>query len=351
MDKLRNKLTLTQIFALIMAIIISVSVALTFVIISALLRVVIDPFTGVLTSSIFIMILSIAVGTLLSAYVSKKMLRPIFKINDAAKKVARGDFSVRLEEGSIANEIREIASNFNLMVRELSNTETLRNDFVSNVSHEFKTPLSAIEGYATLLQDDTLSREEEEKYISQIMENTGRLTKLTQSILSLSQIENQEIVLQQERFQLDEQIRRILLGYESIWEDKNLTIDLNLEEVVIYGSQSLLARVWSNLIDNAIKFSHQDGILSIDCKAVGSNIVIIIKDTGIGMDEMVMKHAFDKFYQGERSHHGKGNGLGLALVNRIVALCEGTVTLESEKGKGTAVIVTLEAKKPRVGTN
>ncbi|MNB63296.1 Alkaline phosphatase synthesis sensor protein PhoR [compost metagenome] len=341
MDKIKDKLTISQIFALIMAVIISISMALTFLIIFLLLRVAVDPFTGVLTSSMFIALMSIGVGTLLSTYVSKKMLRPILKINDAAKKVAMGDFSVRLEEGSIANEIREIAGNFNLMVRELSNTETLRTDFVSNVSHEFKTPLSAIEGYATLLQDDSLTREEAEKYVRHILENTGRLTKLTQSVLSLSQIENQEIVLQKEYFQLDEQIRRVLLGFEGIWEDKNLTIDLNLEEVVIYGSQSLLARVWSNLIDNAIKFSNQDGMLSIDCKTEGNNIVVIIRDTGIGMDAEVMKHAFDKFYQGERSHHGNGNGLGLALVNRIVTLCEGTVTLESEKGKGTTVIVTF----------
>lgn len=327
-----------------MAIIIMIAVSMTFAIISALLRVVIHPFAGVITSSIFILGLSIFVGTLLSAYVSKKMLRPVFKINDAAKKVARGDFSVRLEESSIANEIREITENFNLMVRELSNTETLRNDFVSNVSHEFKTPLSAIEGYATLLQDNTLSREEAQKYIGHILENTGRLTKLTQSILSLSQIENQEIVLQQERFRLDEQIRRILLSFESKWEEKNLTIDLNLEEIEIFGSQSLMGQVWSNLIDNAIKFSRPDGVLSIDCRAASSSIVVMIKDTGIGMDEVVRKHAFDKFYQGERSHHDNGNGLGLALVNRIIALCKGTVTLESEQGKGTTVIVTLQAK-------
>lgn len=341
MDKFKNKLAVTQIFALIMVVIISMSVALAFVIITILLRFAISPFTGMLTSSIFIMLLSIAVGTLLSAYVSKRILRPIYTINDAAKKVAMGDFSVRLEEGSIVNEIREITESFNLMVRELSNTETLRSDFVSNVSHEFKTPLTAIEGYVTLLQDESLTKEEEAKYIERILENTGRLTKLTQSILSLSQIENQGIVLQQERFQLDEQIRRVLLSFESIWEAKNLTIDLNLEKVFIYGNRSLLAQVWSNLIDNAIKFSNQDGILSIDCKAVGSNIVVRIKDTGIGMDEVVMKYAFDKFYQGERSHHGNGNGLGLALVNRIVTLCGGLVTLESDKGKGTTVTVTF----------
>lgn len=342
MNRIKDKLTISQIFALIMAVIITASMVLTFLIIYILLRVTESPLTGVITSSMFIAIVSIVVGTLLSSYVSKKMLRPILNINDAAKKVAKGDFTVRLEEASIANEIREIAENFNLMLRELSNTETLRNDFVSNVSHEFKTPLSVIEGYAMLLQDETLTKEEERKYVSTILENTGRLTELTQSILSLSQIENQEIILQKERFQLDEQIRRVLLDFETIWENKNLTIDLNMDETYIYGSQSLLARVWSNLIDNAIKFSDQNGMLSIECSEDGDNIVVIVKDTGIGMDEVVMKHAFDKFYQGERSHHVKGSGLGLALVHRIVTLCGGTVSMQSEKGKGTAVIVMLQ---------
>ncbi|WP_205621616.1 HAMP domain-containing sensor histidine kinase [Paenibacillus sanguinis] len=342
MNRIKNKLTISQIFALIMGVIITASMALTYLIIYVLLRVTESPLTGVITSSMFIAIVSIVVGTLISSYVSKKMLRPILKINDAAKKVAKGDFTVRLEEASIANEIREIAENFNLMLRELSNTETLRNDFVSNVSHEFKTPLSVIEGYAMLLQDETLTKEEERKYVKTILDNTGRLTELTQSILSLSQIENQEIVLQKERFQLDEQIRRVLLTFESIWESKNLTIDLNMDEVYIYGSQSLLARVWSNLIDNAIKFSEQNGTLSIECHEEGDHIVVIVKDTGIGMDEVVMKHAFDKFYQGERSHHVKGSGLGLTLVHRIVTLCGGKVSLRSEKGKGTAVIIKLQ---------
>jgi Signal transduction histidine kinase len=343
MCRIKDKLTISRIFALIMAIIITASMVLTFEIIYILLRFSFNPITGALTSSSFIAILSIVVGTIISTYVSRKMLRPILKINDATKKVAMGDFSVRLEEKSIAKEIKEIAENFNVMVRELSNMETLSNDFVSNVSHEFKTPLSAIEGYATLLQDDTIPREEEDKYIRYILENTGRLTKLTQNILSLSRLDNQEIVLQKERFSLDEQIRRVLLGYENIWEEKNLTIDLNLESIMFYGNQSLLAQVWSNLIDNAIKFSNQDGVLSIDCLIKGSNIVVTVRDNGIGMDDEVKKHAFDKFYQGERSHNVKGNGLGLALVNRIVTLCGGTVSLESEKAIGTAVTVTFDA--------
>lgn len=341
MFKHKEKFTISHIFALIMAIIMTASMALTFVIIYILLRFSFDPITGALTSSSFIALLCIAVGTIISSYVSSKMLRPILKINDAAKKVAMGDFSVRLEEKSIAKEVKQIAENFNIMVKELSNTETLRNDFVNNVSHEFKTPLSAIEGYATLLQDESLPREEEQKYINYILDNTERLAKLTQNILSLSRLDNQEIVLQKENFPLDEQIRRVLLSYESKWEEKNLTIDLNLESIIFYGNPSLLAQVWSNIIENAIKFSNNNGVLNIDCFTNNDRVFITIKDNGIGMDDEVRRHAFDKFYQGERSHHVNGNGLGLALVKRIVELCEGTVSIESKKGMGTTVMISF----------
>lgn len=341
LSQIKARPTAAQIFAVIIAGIITASMVLTYGIIFVLLKLRIGTLTTVLTSSTYIGILTILLGTGIAAYTSTKMLSPILKINDAAKKVAKGDFSVRLEEKSIAKEIEEIATSFNIMVRELANTETLRNDFVSNVSHEFKTPLSAIEGYTTLLQDENLSKQEQAQYIERILENTGRLTRLTQSILSLSQLENQEIVLQKENYMLDEQIRRVLLGYEPLWEEKELTIDLSLEATPFFGSKSLLAQVWSNLIDNAIKFSRTGGTLSIGCRADNGTVCVFVRDTGVGMAEDVKKHAFDKFYQGERSHSMKGNGLGLALVKRIVVLCGGSIRLESEEGKGTKITVLL----------
>ena len=331
-----------QIFAVIIAGIIAASTVLTFGVIFLLLKLKIGTITAIVTSSTYMGIFTTVIGVGIAAYTSTKMLSPIVKINDAAKKVSRGDFSVRLEEKSIAKEIEEIAKSFNIMVKELSNTETLRNDFISNVSHEFKTPLSAIEGYATLLQDERLSKEEQATYISRILENTSRLSKLTQSILSLSKLENQEIVLQQESFMLDEQIRRVLLSYEPLWEEKELNIDLALEATQIYGSKSLLAQVWSNLIDNAIKFSRPKGILFISCGMFDGKIIVRIRDTGIGMSDEVRKHAFDKFYQGERSHSGQGSGLGLALVQRIVSLSGGTIEIQSKEGKGTEITVSLK---------
>ena len=348
LPELKTRPRAAQIFAVIIAGIIASSTVLTLSVTYVLLKLKIGTITAVVTSTTYMSIFTTVVGIGIAAYTSTKMLSPILKINDAAKKVSRGDFSVRLEEKSIAKEIEEIAKSFNIMVKELSNTETLRSDFVSNVSHEFKTPLSAIEGYATLLQDERLSKEEQALYVSRILENTSRLSKLTQSILSLSQLENQEIVLQQESFMLDEQIRRVLLGYEPLWEEKELNIDLALEATQIYGSKSLLAQVWSNLIDNAIKFSRPGGTLFICCGIFDGKVVVRIRDNGIGMTEEARLHAFDKFYQGERSHSGQGSGLGLALVRRIVSLSGGTIELISKEGKGTEISVFLknEPAKP-----
>ena len=331
----------SYILATVIAGIVTVSLMLTYGIIFVLLKLRIGTLTTIFTSTTYVALLTILLGTGIAAYISSKLLQPIVKINDAAKKVAKGDFTVRLDERSIAMEIEEIAINFNVMVKELSNTETLRSDFVSNVSHEFKTPLAAIEGYTTLLQDETLTRQEQQEYISRILDNTARLSRMTQSILSLSQLEHQEIVLQKEWFPLDEQIRRVLLGYETLWEEKNLVLDVALDEVRFYGNKSLLAQVWSNLIDNAIKFSRPNGTLTIRCRKEGATVFVFVKDTGIGMSEEVKKHAFDKFYQGDRSHAEKGSGLGLALVKRIVALCGGSISIQSRENAGTEIVVTL----------
>jgi len=337
----RPRPKVSYILATIIAGIVTVSLMLTYGIIFVLLKLRIGSLTTIFTSTTYVALLTILLGTGIAAYTSSKMLQPILKINDAAKKVAKGDFSVRLDERSIAVEIEEIAINFNVMVKELSNTETLRSDFVSNVSHEFKTPLAAIEGYTTLLQDETLTRQEQQEYISRILDNTARLSRMTQSILSLSQLEHQEIVLQKEWFPLDEQIRRVLLGYETLWEEKNLVLDVALDEVSFYGNKSLLAQVWSNLIDNAIKFSRPNGTLTIRCRKEGVTVFVFFKDNGVGMTEEVRKHAFDKFYQGDHSHAEKGSGLGLALVKRIVTLCGGSVSIQSKENVGTEITVTL----------
>jgi signal transduction histidine kinase len=218
---------------------------------------------------------------------------------------------------------------FNIMTEELSATEILQTDFVSNVSHEFKTPINAIEGYATLLQDETLSEEEEREYVEKILLNTKRLSDLVGNILLLSKVDNQAIPASRATYSLDEQIRRAILYLEPKWEKKNILFDVELDTVDYYGNESLMLHIWTNILYNAIKFSPEGGEVRVRLYEKDGNVVFSVSDQGAGIDENAKKHIFDKFYQSETSHKGEGNGLGLALVKRITDLAGGTVTAEN----------------------
>lgn len=285
---------------------------------------------------LFIAVISI----LLVSKIGKKVLRPVMNIQDAAKNVINGDFTVRLPEQSGILEVDEVATDFNIMVKELGNTEMLKDDFVTNVSHEFKTPLSVIEGYVTLLQGE-LSQEEKDECIKVILENTEKLSALTGNILAISKLENRALPLKKEKFRIDKQICNVMVGFNEAWEEKNIDVDLQLEPIEFYGFRILLTSVWSNLIQNAIKFSNAGGILKIVCKGDKDGILLMFSDNGIGMDEETKRHVFDKFYQGEESRSTEGNGLGLALVKKTVSLSDGNITVESELGKGTTFIIRL----------
>jgi signal transduction histidine kinase len=340
MKWIKNKLKMVHIFVIMMAameIAVAESISVLFYFMVFLK---VDSITSFLIASSMTIFTSMTLGTYLSRNFMMRMLKPVFDINKASKDVINGNYAVRLSEDNYSVEINEITRNFNTMLRELSNTEILRNDFVSNVSHEFKTPLAAIEGYVTLLQED-LPEEERQDYIEKILNNTERLSKLTKNILALSRYNNQEFVQKKENFSLDEQLRQIIVNFSGRWEENNLDLDLQLEEVNFYGDKYLLYQVFSNLIDNAIKFSNENGILRVRCRRVDNQVVISVGDTGIGMDEDTKKHIFDKFYQGDSSRAVIGNGLGLALVKRIVDICGGTIEVESVIGKGTTFSIFL----------
>lgn len=341
MKWVKNKLKMVHIFVIMMAameIAVAESISMLFYIMVFLK---VDSTTSFLIASSMTIFTSMTLGTYLSRNFLMRMLKPVFDINKASKDVINGDYTVRLSEDNYSVEINEITTNFNTMLKELSNTEILRNDFVSNVSHEFKTPLAAIEGYVTLLQEDLLE-EERQDYIEKILNNTERLSKLTKNILALSRYNNQEFVLKKENFSLDEQLRQVVVNFSGRWEENNLDLDIQLEEINFYGDKYLLYQVWSNLIDNAIKFSNKNGILRVKCRRVENQIVVSIGDTGIGMNEDTKKHIFDKFYQGDSSRAVIGNGLGLALVKRIVDICGGTIDVESDLRKGTTFSVVLK---------
>ena len=291
---------------------------------------------------VWIILASVIAGGVLNNFLSIRYFGPVLKLEKAMQQVAEGDFSVRLKTGKHLKEIQDIYSNFNLMVQELEATEILQTDFVSNVSHEFKTPISAIEGYATLLQDSDMPiSEEQEQYIDKILFNTGRLSHLAGNILLLSKIEHQAIQTRQNWYRLDEQIRQSIVMLEPKWSEKELEFDVDMVDVEYLGNENLICHVWDNLLSNAIKFSPCGGTIYIRMMPEGEKIRFSIENEGPQIREDSMKHIFDKFYQCDSSHKQEGNGLGLALVKQILNLCKGTISVENIPGSGCRFTVIL----------
>ena len=294
-----------------------------------------------MVSLIVFAVVSVIVGMIFSRFAARRPIGTIVEISDATKEIAKGNFNVRLNEDIRVTEIQTMAHNFNLMTRELAATEMLRNDFVENVSHEFKTPLAAIEGYVTLLQRKELSEEKRKEYTERILFNTKRLSALTGNILLLSRLENQEIEIKKENYSLDEQLREIILMYEPQWSGKNLDLDIDLDPAVCCGNKDLLAQVWQNLIGNAVKFVADNGRIRVLLRQKESAIEVSVVDNGSGMTAEVMNRIYEKFYQGDTSRSSSGNGLGLTLAKRIVDLHGVTIQVSSKLGSGTTFTVTL----------
>ena len=292
---------------------------------------------------LLVLIFCLIIGAVVTIFFSKWFFDPIKKLRTAMGKVADGDFSVRLQTKSSSKEIQEVYSGFNLMAHELTSTEILQSDFVSNVSHEFKTPINAIEGYTTLLQGcDNLDSEHQE-YVEKILFNTNRLSRLVGNILLLSKIENQEIQTHQTSFRLDEQIRQSIVALESAWSAKDLELDIDLDDITYTGNESLMHHVWDNLIGNAIKFNPQCGLLKIGLKKEDKHVIFTVTDSGPGISEEAIKHLFDKFYQADTTRKEEGNGLGLALVKRILTIVGGDISAENLVGGGCTFTVKLNA--------
>lgn len=286
-------------------------------------------------------IFCLIIAMIATRFILKRFLEPIKTLGEAMQKVADGDFSTRVETKSTSAEIQEIFSGFNIMTKELASTEILQTDFVSNVSHEFKTPINAIEGYTTLLQSTDNIDEIENEYIEKILFNTKRLSSLVSNILLLSKIENQSIQTNRVKFRLDEQIRETIVALEQSWTEKNIEHNVELEETEYYGSEALTYHIWSNIIGNAVKFSPDGGTVKINLTKEQDNILFTVEDDGPGLSEEAKKHLFDKFYQADSSHKQEGNGLGLALVKRIVTIIGGEVLAENTKDGGCRFTVIL----------
>lgn len=299
------------------------------------------PFPVQLPLPVWLVILCVTIGGAMATYVNQKIFTPIIRLSQAMSRVAGGDFDTSLDTSSPVNEVREIYRSFNLMAKELRATEILQTDFVSNVSHEFKTPINAIEGYATLMQNEDLTPEERRNYVDRIILNTSRLSELVSNILLLSKIDNQTIQSEGRRYRLDEQIRRAIVLLEPKWSEKDIEFDVDLEDVEFLGNESLMFHVWTNLIDNAVKFDPYGGYVGIRMERRGGEVTVTVSDNGPGIPPEAQGHIFDKFFQSDGSHKDEGNGLGLALVKRILTLCGGSVSAENQPSGGCRFTVLL----------
>ena len=277
---------------------------------------------------------------------TKMLIDPIAKLRSAMREVADGDFKVEAKCESRIQDVQDIYDSFNSMVRELSTTETLQTDFISDVSHEFKTPINAIEGYASLLEGEP-SPEEQRAYVEKILFNTRRLSALTGNILLLSKLSNQSILPQKTQFRLDEQIRQAIVALEQMWSEKELGFEVELAETPFFGYESLLPHVWTNLIGNAVKFSPKGGEIRIKMMRTEGAVVFTIEDDGPGIVPGDEEHIFTKFYQSESSHGMEGNGLGLALVRQIVEMSGGSVDVQNLEVGGCRFTVRLPLEQEK----
>lgn len=297
------------------------------------------------TALFCICILCMILATIATFYLIRKIFRPLEDLSKASKKVAEGDFSVQIKyKGKIA-ELEDTVNSFNRMVKELNSVEIMRNDFIADVSHEFKTPLSAILGYATFLQDPELPEAEKEEYIRKIFFNIEKLNDLTDNILRLSKLEHQQYAEPAVTYRLDEQLREALVLLEPRWSKKRIEFDIDMPEIVFQGQKSLLFLVWTNIVGNAIKYTDNEGKITIHIRNRNGYVKVMISDNGIGMSEETQRHIFDKFYQGDTSRKSQGNGLGLSLCKEIVSKCGGDIYVESTVGVGSVFVVQLPNHK------
>lgn len=285
--------------------------------------------------------------TLIDAVRRKLMVdRPTKRITNAGKKITNGDFSVRIEplgDNSANESFNSIIECFNKMAEELGSVETLRTDFIANVSHELKTPLAVIQNYGTMLQSPDLTEEKRIEYAKGITQNSRRLASLITNILKLNKLENQQIFPVSGEFDLSEQLCECLLQYEDIWEKKSIDIETEIPDGILIESDSeLLGLVWNNLLSNAFKFTENGGKVSVVLNADEDFVTVQITDTGCGISPETGAHIFEKFYQGDTSHAMQGNGLGLALVKRVVDIMQGEIAVESEVGRGSRFTVKLK---------
>lgn len=307
---------------------------------------------GLIAGVMFACIVLLALACTVIDTVRRKFTekRSVRRILDATERISAGDFSVRLIPRHLFghyDEYDRIMINVNSMARELSKTEVLRSDFISNVSHEIKTPLSVIRSYASALQEEGLSGETRKKYAQTLVTASGRLSDLIGNILKLNKLENSEILPERENVRLGDQVSECVLSFEDAYEEKGIGVECDIDDVTVFSASNYLEIVWNNLLSNAIKFTPDGGRIFVSVKREEDKAVVRVEDNGCGISADIGEHIFEKFYQGDTSHKQEGNGLGLALVKKVIDLLGGEISVESDLGKGSVFTVKLKCEAER----
>ncbi|MDX5810038.1 envelope stress sensor histidine kinase HitS [Bacillus cereus group sp. BfR-BA-02730] len=304
----------------------------------------VSPFVTFLISDMVGFVFIVLIWVLIGVLMRPKREAMIWTIIEPIQKIAKGDFSVKIRnEEKYNGEIGVLVKSINDMTDELNAMEKMRQEFVSNVSHEIQSPLTSIKGFARALQDNNLSEEKREHYLTIIETETTRLSKLSQNLLKLTLLESEEYTQERVTYRLDQQLKQIVLNSEPLWAEKEIELDLDLEKVHITADQESMSQVWINLIHNSIKFTPSSGTISIKLKEYETLVEVRIRDTGIGISEEQKQHIFERFYKADSSRNRAygGSGLGLAIVKKVLDLHQGEIKVESEEGSGTEFIVRI----------
>jgi signal transduction histidine kinase len=317
-----------------------------------------EPLTSaaVILLCLLVCALSMLLGGIMMFFGSIHLTKPLEIVSAAVQKVAKGDFTVKIPRDAAkrgkylyTNELDELSENVNKMVTELNGMDYMRKDFMSNVSHEVKTPVAAITGFTEILLEDNLEDEDRKEYLRVVNQESRRLSILCENMLRMSRLDNQQIVVRKDEFRIDEQIRKCIIMLSEKWSGHNIEYDLQLSPAVIESDADLLMQVWTNLIDNAIKYSPQTGTIRIVETFRKKELIVSIQDKGIGISNEKLPKIFDKFYQCEESHKKQGNGLGLSIVKRILEILNGNITYDSEENAGTTVTVRIPSNPDASG--
>ena len=277
---------------------------------------------------------------LFTFFMSRNLVKKEEMINSAIRKVSDGDYSIRLEEDDMAP-FAEVASAFNRMAEKLGSVETLRKDFTGNFSHEFKTPIVSINGFANLLLTQDVPPARQKEYLQIIADESDRLARLSKDTMLMSRLDTAVEINDVQTYALDDQIRQEIILLSDAWEKKNIDMLVDLEKTEYNGNKEMMAHVWINLISNAVKYTPENGTIAVTLKTAENNIVFSVKDSGIGMTQEQCAHVFERYWQADQSHSGKGLGLGLSIAQKIVQLCHGSIEVQSEYRKGSTFTVRL----------